>query len=80
MEKIMGSEMGTGHIGVYRGCYASCARPSDTSQGMRDLESCRMPSPTGPSTQYLGTWDLGNSSSSTSFGQVYDYWVLGPSA
>ena len=32
----------------------------------------------GPSTQYLGTWDLGNSSSITGFGQVYGYWVLGP--
>ena len=25
----------------------------------------------GPSTQYLGTWDLGNSNSSIGFGQVY---------
>ena len=31
----MGSEMGKGHIGVCRGCYASCARPSDTSQGIK---------------------------------------------
>ena len=34
--------------------------------------------PTGPSTQYLGTWDWGNSNFSTGFGEVYDYWVLGP--
>ena len=34
----------------------------------------------GPSSQYLGTWDLGNFNSnySTGFGEVYDYWVLGP--
>ena len=32
----------------------------------------------GPCTQYLGTWDLGNSHSSTGSGQVYGYWVLGP--
>ena len=35
--------------------------------------------PKGPNTQYLHTWDLGNSKYSTGFGQVYDYWVLGPS-
>ena len=29
--------------------------------------------PEGPCTQYLGTWDLGNSNSSTGFGQVCDY-------
>ena len=34
--------------------------------------------PKGPSTQYLGTWDLGNGNFSTGFGEVYDYWVLGP--
>ena len=34
--------------------------------------------PKGPCTQYLGTWDLGNGNSSTGFGYVYDYWVLGP--
>ena len=32
----------------------------------------------GPCTQLLGTWDLGNNGCSTAFGQVYDYWVLGP--
>ena len=32
----------------------------------------------GPSTQYLGTWDVGHGNSSTGFGEVYDYWVLGP--
>ena len=32
----------------------------------------------GPSSQYLGTWDLGNSNYSTGFGEVYNYWVLGP--
>ena len=25
------------------------------------------------------TWDLGKRNYSTGFGQVYDYWVLGPS-
>ena len=34
--------------------------------------------PKGPSTQYLGTWGLGNSNYSTGFGEVYDYEVLGP--
>ena len=34
--------------------------------------------PKGPCTQYLGTLDLGHSNFSTGFGQVYDYWVLGP--
>ena len=29
--------------------------------------------PKGPSTQYLGTWDLGNSKYCTGFGEVYDY-------
>ena len=29
--------------------------------------------PKGPSTQYLGTWDLGNSNFSTGIGEVYDY-------
>ena len=33
--------------------------------------------PKGPSTQYLGTWDLGNSNYSTGFGEVYDCQVLG---
>ena len=32
----------------------------------------------GPSTQYVGTWDLGNKYLRTGFGQVYDGWVLGP--
>ena len=32
----------------------------------------------GPSTQYLGTWDLGNSNFSAGFGEVYNYQVLGP--
>ena len=36
--------------------------------------------PKGPSTQYLGAWDLGNSNYSAGFGEVYDYWVLGPLA
>ena len=36
------------------------------------------PYPKGPSTQYLGTWGLGNSNFSTGFGEVYDYEVLGP--
>ena len=31
------------------------------------------PVPKGPSTQYLGTLDLGNSNYSTGFGEVYDY-------
>ena len=31
--------------------------------------------PKGPSTQYLGTWDLGNSNNSTGFGEVYNYLV-----
>ena len=30
----------------------------------------------GPSTQYLGTWDLGNSKYSTGFGEVCNYYVL----
>ena len=37
--------------------------------------------PKGPSTHYLGTWDIGNSNfstGSTGFEYVYDYWVLGP--
>ena len=34
--------------------------------------------PKGPSTSYLGTLDLGNSNCSKAFGEVYDYWVLGP--
>ena len=34
--------------------------------------------PEGPSRTKLGTWELGNSNSLVSFGQVYDYWVLGP--
>ena len=34
--------------------------------------------PKGPCTQYLGTWDLGDSSCRTGLGQVYDYWVRGP--
>ena len=38
-----------------------------------------MTNPKGPSTRYLGTWDLGDGTCSTGFGQVYDYWVLGPS-
>ena len=33
--------------------------------------------PEDPSTQYLDTWDWGNSNSSTGLGQVHDYWVLG---
>ena len=36
------------------------------------------PNPKGPCTQYLGTWDFGNSTYSTDLGQVFDYWVLGP--
>ena len=32
-----------------------------------------MPFAKGLSTQYLGTWDLVNSNSSTGFGRVYDY-------
>ena len=35
-------------------------------------------SPEGPCTQLLGTWVWGNSNYSTGFGQVYNYWVLGP--
>ena len=45
---------------------------------MSDRKSRHPPYPEGPSAQYLATWDLGNSNSSTGFGQVYDYWVLGP--
>ena len=29
--------------------------------------------PKGPSTEYLGTWDLGNRNSSTGFGEVCNY-------
>ena len=32
-----------------------------------------MTCPKGPSTQYLGTWDLGNSNLSTGLGEVYNY-------
>ena len=32
----------------------------------------------GPGTQLLGTWEFGNSNFSAGFGEVYDYWVLGP--
>ena len=33
----------------------------------------RITVPKGPSTQYSGTWDLGNNHYSTGFGKVYDY-------
>ena len=29
--------------------------------------------PKGPSTRYLGTWDLGNRNFSTGLGEVYNY-------
>ena len=41
--------------------------------GLDFIRSAQDPNPKGPSTQYLGTWGLGNSNYSTGFGQVYDY-------
>ena len=38
----------------------------------------RITVPKGPSTQYLGTWDLVNSNSGTGFGKVYDIRHLDP--
>ena len=32
-----------------------------------------------PFTQYLGTWDFGTSNCSAGFGEVYSFWLLGPS-
>ena len=41
------------------------------------IAGCRT-HPEGPCTQLLGTWIWGNSNYSAGFGQVYNYWVLGP--
>ena len=49
-----------------------------TTQEKSPRSTALTPNPKGPSTRQLGTWVLGNSTDSTGFGQVYDYWVLAP--
>ena len=50
----------------------------DTEGSALTLKSLKFSNITLRVTQYLGTWDLGNSNFGTGFGEVYDYWVLGP--
>ena len=58
---------------------ASCERVGGCGFEARPLSgTVALYNPESLSTPSLGTWDLGNSTFSTGFGYVYDYWVLGP--
>ena len=50
---------------------AQCPAPK------RDAQSPIL-TPKGPCAQHLGFWGFGISNCSAGFGEVHDYWVLGP--